>query len=245
MIDHLTVRVGDRDAVVPVYRTLLGTLGIEPDHTDPRFPEWGDWSFQQADDEHPVTRGLHVGFAAPSREAVDAFHAAGLAAGWEDDGAPGLRPQYLEDYYGGFLRDPDGNSIEAVHHGTVRTNGIVDHLWLRTRDLAAMRVFYLAIAGPAGLTVGIDTPDHLLLRAGGGSVSFVPGDVASSGVHLAFSADEPGPVDAFHAAALRAGGRDNGPPGERAIYHRGYHGAFVLDPDGHNIEVVHHGRPDA
>jgi catechol 2,3-dioxygenase-like lactoylglutathione lyase family enzyme len=59
-------------------------------------------------------------------------------------------------------------------------------------------------------------------------------------VHLAFSADEDATVRAFHAAALAAGYEDNGAPGERAVYHPGYYGAFVLDPDGHNVEVVNH-----
>ena len=62
-----------------------------------------------------MTRGLHVGFGAPSREHVDAFWQAGVEKGYPDDGR-GARPQYREDYYGGFLRDPDGNSAEAVHH---------------------------------------------------------------------------------------------------------------------------------
>ena len=67
------------------------------------------------DREHPVTRGLHVGFRAPSRAAVDAFWQAGIDAGYRDDGAPGPRTEYGPDYYGGFLLDPDGNSAEAVH----------------------------------------------------------------------------------------------------------------------------------
>ena len=62
----------------------------------------------------------------------------------------------------------------------------------------------------------------------------------ATGVHLAFSADENATVQAFHGAAIDAGYRDNGAPGERPVYHAGYYGAFVLDPDGHNIEVVNH-----
>ena len=59
-------------------------------------------------------------------------------------------------------------------------------------------------------------------------------------VHIAFATDRREQVDAFHAAAIAAGGRDNGPPGLRPLYSDGYYGAFVLDPDGHNIEAVHH-----
>lgn len=62
-------------------------------------------------------------------------------------------------------------------------------------------------------------------------------------VHIAFGAGDDATVRAFHAAALEAGHEDNGGPGERAVYHPGYYGAFVLDPDGHNVEVVNHNRP--
>ena len=61
-------------------------------------------------------------------------------------------------------------------------------------------------------------------------------------VHLAFSAGDDATVRAFHAAALAGGYEDNGAPGERVVYHPGYYGAFVLDPDGHNVEVVNHNR---
>ena len=60
---------------------------------------------------------LHVAFRAANRQQVDAFHAAALAAGGRDNGAPGLRPHYHPDYYGAFVLDPDGNNIEVVHHG--------------------------------------------------------------------------------------------------------------------------------
>jgi catechol 2,3-dioxygenase-like lactoylglutathione lyase family enzyme len=60
--------------------------------------------------------------------------------------------------------------------------------------------------------------------------------------HVAFMVSDMAAVDAFHAAALAAGGRDNGPPGLRPEYHAGYYGAFVLDPDGNNVEAVHHTR---
>ncbi len=243
MIDHVTIRVSDRDAAGPVYAALLQTLGLELGPPAPQDTgRWGYVSVRQADADHPPTTGLHLGFAASSRASVDAFHTAGLAAGWRDDGAPGPRPQYAEAYYGGFLLDPDGTSVEAVHHGAVRRDGVVDHLWLRTRDLPAVRRCFAAIAEPAGLTVGIDTAEHLLLRAGGGSVSFVPRDGPTRGVHFAFSADDDAPVDAFHAAALKAGCRDDGAPGLRPHYHPGYYAAFVRGPDDTSVEVVHHRR---
>ena len=74
-------------------------LGAEPSHTDAELVEWDDWAIGPTDREHPVTRGLHVGFRAPSREAVDAFWQAGIDAGYRDDGAPGPRTVYGPDYW--------------------------------------------------------------------------------------------------------------------------------------------------
>ena len=72
--------------------------------------------FSIAESDSPSS-GVHAAFASGSREAVDAFHAAALAAGGRDNGAPGLRPEYHEGYYAGSVLDPDGNNVEAVHHG--------------------------------------------------------------------------------------------------------------------------------
>ncbi len=99
------------------------------------------------------TQRLHVAFAAPNHEQVDAFWQAGVDAGHPDDGAPGPRPQYLEDYYGAFLRDPDGNSVEAVHYGGMRREGIIDHLRIRVADLPAATAFYTTVAATAGCMV--------------------------------------------------------------------------------------------
>jgi catechol 2,3-dioxygenase-like lactoylglutathione lyase family enzyme len=74
-----------------------------------------------------------------------------------------------------------------------------------------------------------------------GSFSIVHGEPTKN-AHIAFGATDNATVDAFHRAALAAGYRDNGRPGERPVYHPGYYGAFVLDPDGNNVEVVNHNR---
>jgi catechol 2,3-dioxygenase-like lactoylglutathione lyase family enzyme len=87
------------------------------------------------------------------------------------------------------------------------------------------------------------TPTATALQFSGADYSFSlvrDGRPLTEHVHLAFSAREDATVRAFHAAALAAGYEDNGAPGERAAYHPGYYGAFVLDPDGHNVEVVNH-----
>ena len=110
MFDHVGIAVSDFAASERFYRTVLSVLGVEPSHADAELVEWDHWAIGPMDREHPVTCGLHVGFRAPSREAVDAFWQAGIDAGYRDDGAPGPRTIYGPDYYGGFLLDPDGNT---------------------------------------------------------------------------------------------------------------------------------------
>src|SRR6266568_4575582 len=85
MLDHVTIRVSDREASRRFYNTLLG----EPTHSTDWFDEWKDFSLTQADGEHPVTRHLHVALAAPSQEDVDAFWQRGVEAGYRSDGEPG------------------------------------------------------------------------------------------------------------------------------------------------------------
>jgi catechol 2,3-dioxygenase-like lactoylglutathione lyase family enzyme len=243
VLDHVTIRVADRAASEAFYATVLRELGIEQTDSLDWIAEWDDFSLSPAEPGKPPTRRLHIGFVAPSREHVDAFWRAGTAAGYRDDGAPGPRPQYSEDYYGSFLLDPDGNSAEAVHGSWTGPPGNVDHLWIRVADVARARAFYATIAPYAGLRHGTDLPERAQFRTAGASFSLVPGDAPTEHVHLAFGAGEDAVVDAFHAGAVAAGYESNGAPGERPEYHPGYYGAFVCDPDGNNIEVVHHNRP--
>jgi catechol 2,3-dioxygenase-like lactoylglutathione lyase family enzyme len=243
MFDHVGVAVTDLAASERFYRTVLAVLGAEPSHADAALVEWEDWDIGPTDQEHPVTRGLHVGFRAPSREAVNAFWQAGIDAGCRDDGAPGPRAIYGPDYYGGFLLDPDGNSVEAVHASRANAvpDGSIDHLWIRVRDPAASRRFYTTIAPYAGLRIGVETAERVQMVGEDFSFSLVAdGRPLTEHVHLAFPAYDDETVRAFHAAALAAGYEDNGGPGERAVYHPGYYGAFVLDPDGLNVELVNH-----
>jgi catechol 2,3-dioxygenase-like lactoylglutathione lyase family enzyme len=242
VFDHVGIRVSDRAASEAFYTTVLQALGIEPTSRGEQYTEWDDFSLGQADAERPVTRHLHVGFVAPSREHVEAFWRAGTEAGYRSDGEPGPRPQYTEDYYGAFLLDPDGNSIEAVHHGSLRQGGNVDHLWIRVSDVDASTAFYETVGPAAGFRVGSELAGRTQFACVSGSFSVVAGEPVSEHVHLAFTADDDDTVERFHHDATAAGYRDNGAPGERPEYHAGYYGAFVLDPDGNNVEVVNHNR---
>ena len=242
MFDHVGIQVRDREASESFYATVLRALGVDRTNSDEEFTEWDDFGLGPATDDKPVTRRLHIAFAAASRDQVNEFWRAGTEAGYRDDGPPGERRQYSPDYYGGFLLDPDGNSVEAVHHRGMRSAGKIDHLWIRVADIPAAKRFYGTIAPYAGLRLGADTPERVQFRGErGGSFSLVPGPPTEN-MHFAFPAAENATVDAFHRAATQAGYRDNGRPGERPEYHAGYYGAFVCDPDGNNVEVVNHNR---
>jgi catechol 2,3-dioxygenase-like lactoylglutathione lyase family enzyme len=247
VFDHVAIAVSDLAASERFYRTVLGALGSEPSHADAELVEWEDWDIGPTDREHPLTHGLHVGFRARDRAQVNAFWQAGVDAGYRDDGGPGPRMQYGPGYYGGFLLDPDGNSIEAVYddqdHDDAVPEGRIDHLWIRVRDLETSRRFYTTIAPHAGLRLNHEDAGRVQFSVSDCSLSLVrDGRPLTEHLHLAFPAAEDAIVRAFHTAALAAGYEDHGAPGERAVYHPGYYGAFVLDPDGHNIEVVNHNR---
>jgi catechol 2,3-dioxygenase-like lactoylglutathione lyase family enzyme len=241
VFDHVEIRVSDRGASERFYDTVLRELDVGQTGREEDFTEWKDFSIAPARDDKPVTRRLHVAFFAPSREQVDAFWQAGTAAGYRDDGAPGLRSQYSPDYYGAFLLDPDGNSAEAVHHSRPREAGAIDHVWFRVGDVSAAKRFYEAVASHAGFRLKHDAPDRAQFVADVGSFSLVDGNPTEH-AHFAFPAGDNATVDAFHRALVGSGYRDNGAPGERPHYHPGYYGAFVLDPDGNNVELVNHNR---
>jgi catechol 2,3-dioxygenase-like lactoylglutathione lyase family enzyme len=241
MFDHVTIRVSDRDASERFYDTMLSVLGIDRTYRTRSFSEWRDFSVAEAEDAHPLTQRLHIAFVAPSQERVGECWQAAVDAGYTPDGEPGPRPQYGPDYYGGFLLDPDGNSAEAVHHDTLRRGGVVDHLWIRVADVAAAKRFYETVAPHAGIRLADATPERARFVGGTGSFSVVRG-TPTENVHMAFGAGDDADVRGFHEAAVAAGYRSLGEPGERAHYHPGYYAAYVLDPDGNNIEVVNHNR---
>jgi catechol 2,3-dioxygenase-like lactoylglutathione lyase family enzyme len=216
VFDHVEIHVADLASSRTFYVEALGL----PTH-DGELVEWGDFGIVE----------------------VDAWWNRMTEAGYENDGKPGERPQYSASYYGAFARDPDGNSVEAVHHATSRA-GEIDHLWLRTRDVSSAKRFYETVAPIVGIELEHAESDFLRMRFadGRGSFSFVDDDTPTQHVHLAFEAPDFDTVKRFHEAALDAGYQDNGPPGERPQYHPGYYGAFVLDADGHNVEAVFHDR---
>jgi catechol 2,3-dioxygenase-like lactoylglutathione lyase family enzyme len=117
---------------------------------------------------------------------------------------------------------------------------MIDHVNLGVGDLEASRRFYERALAPLGITVLMDFETTVGFGTEGKPAFWISDREPSAPLHLAFSAPGEATVDAFHEAALAAGGTDNGQPGLRPQYHESYYGAFVLDPDGNNIEAVTH-----
>jgi catechol 2,3-dioxygenase-like lactoylglutathione lyase family enzyme len=117
MFDHLGLHVRDLAAAARFYQAALQPLGHVAGSADGETASFGPsgepalWLYRAPG---AMPQGMHIGFAAPSRESVERFHAAGIAAGGRDNGKPGLRADYGPRYYAAFLIDPDGNNVEAV-----------------------------------------------------------------------------------------------------------------------------------
>ena len=242
MFDHITLRVADLASASSAFAAALDQLEIEQTTSTPSLSAWGNFALTQTDEEHPIARRVHIAFIAPTQAHVDRFAQAGIDAGLADDGPAGPRPEYADDYYAAFLKDPAGNGFEAVHRNGQRPRGIIDHVAIRVTDVEASTAFYSTIGEAAGLTIRRQAPDRASFSVGisGGSLSVIAGEPTQN-IHIAFSGGDD-QVRRFHADATAAGYRSNGEPGERARYHDGYYAAYVLDPDGNNIEVVNHHR---
>ncbi|MCF7804618.1 MAG: VOC family protein [Candidatus Marinimicrobia bacterium] len=114
---------------------------------------------------------------------------------------------------------------------------LIDHVHIRVSDLERSKEFYRRVLRSVGRKITSESPHHFAADE-----LFVTADKEpTNNFHLAFQAASPEMVQRFYSAGLEAGGQDNGAPGERSQYHPGYYGAYILDPDGNNIEAVYHG----
>lgn len=123
MFSHITLGTNDLESARRFYEPVMATLGIDQPFKLPATIVFGElvglklFIISPFDGgEAKPGNGPHTAFLAPDRAAVDAFHAAALAHGGTDEGAPGLRPHYHANYYGAYVRDPDGNKLQAVCH---------------------------------------------------------------------------------------------------------------------------------
>jgi catechol 2,3-dioxygenase-like lactoylglutathione lyase family enzyme len=232
VFDHVTLRVPDLPTAERRFQSLLDQLAFDETHSTRAIAVWGDFALTQTEDDAHLTRRAHVAFAARSRGAVDAFWEAGAAAGLageapaaQDDGA-----------YAAVLRDELENAFAAVHRDGRRPGVNVERVALAVADLGAALGFYRDVAATVGLEEHAGTATFA--AASGGRLSLEAGPPTAH-LHLAFPGDDDA-VRAFFSTLVAAGHRPNGEPGERARYHPGYFAAYVLDPDGNNIEVVDH-----
>ena len=263
MLSHVTLGSNDLARSEVFYSALMSILRqelLEASH------EHGFLMLGQPDWHHPHlficrpfdnlpatwSNGFHIAFMAADQEAVDQFHKTALAHGGYDEGGPGLRPMYAPDYYAAYVRDPDGNKLQAVCYLDGRkaaaTGDVISHITIGHADFERERSFYSAILAPLGM---IELPDEAHDKlAGFGSEGFQTpivyiqrpfnGRPASfgNGTHAAFSAPSRDAVDRFHAAALAHGGCSEGEPGLRPHYSANYYGAYIRDQVGNKLQAV-------
>lgn len=130
--------------------------------------------------------------------------------------------------------------MSAGDHGRCIVPAMIDHLGISVTDLARSLAFYERALAPLGYAVIMKLDHAAGLGVPGKPDFWIGAGERAAPVHVAFRTRSRADVRAFYEAAIAAGGKDNGPPGVRAMYHPDYYGAFVLDPDGHNVEAVCH-----
>ena len=176
MFDHVTIRVSDRAASERFYATVLEPLGIERTYAGESLTEWDDFSLAPADDEHPVTRRLHVGFVAPSREHADEFWRAGTPPATATTARPGRGRSTATTTTARSCSTRTATAPRRCTTARCASGGNVDHLWIRVADVAASKRFFETIAPYTGMRLRTDTPERARFAGGGGSFSVLAGD---------------------------------------------------------------------
>lgn len=263
MFSHFALGTNDLERAQAFYTAVMEVLGQSLVHTD---SDSAYLMFAPPDRRHPHlfvcrpfdglpatwSNGFHIAYRAPDTVSVERFFEAALSRGGYDEGAPGLRPQYENDYYGAYVRDPDGNKLQAVCYTGGRRTGatgdIISHITIGLADLARERAFYTAVFAELGIlelpAEGDDESSGYGLAGFQLPVVYVQptfdGRPATwgNGTHAAFAAASRDAVDQFHAAAVANGGFSDGPPGLRPGYSPNYYAAYVRDPVGNKLQAV-------
>jgi len=263
MYSHFTLGTNDVGRAERFYTPVLETLGQVPRGSVAQdgYLLFGlaDGSFPHIFIYHPFDglpatwgNGCHIAFNAPSCESVDAFYQAAMSHGGLDEGAPGCRPEYAADYYGAYVRDPDGNKLQAVCYTNGRSCGpignVISHITIGLGDLARERTFYTSVLDVLGVIEKPDDSDDVSIGYGLEGTELpalyvqrpFDGRAATwgNGTHTAFKAATKDAVHAFHKAALANGGSCDGPPGPRPEYSANYYAAYVRDPVGNKLQAV-------
>lgn len=263
MFSHFTLGTNDIDRAQKFYSATMAAIGqtllsASPDKfylkyglPDQRYPHL---FISEPFDGLPATwsNGYHIAFNAADTHAVDRFHAAALANGGSDDGPPGIRPYYAKDYYAAYVRDPDGNKLQAVCYTKGRSTGltgdIISHITVGLADLERDRAFYTAVLKVLGI---VEIPEEGDAHSAGyGYLGLAlpiiylqpPFDgrpaTWGNGCHTALAATSREAVDQFHRAAIANGGSDEGEPGLRPQYSANYYAAYVRDCLGNKLQAV-------
>ena len=263
MFSHFTLGSNDLKRSQQFYEPVLLALGLSRietgiedvltmySHPDQRHPHLFVCSPL---DGLPATwsNGFHLAFNAKTTDAVDAFYAAAMEHGGYDEGAPGLRKHYAPDYYAAYVRDPDGNKLQAVCYTAGRSSDqageILSHITLGHQSLAREQKFYQGVLSSLGYS---EIPEEGDFESAGFGidgyelpVTYIQpafdGRTATwgNGTHVAFLAPTRQSVDAFHRAALANDGKCCGAPGLRPQYSENYYAAYVYDPAGNKIQAV-------
>ena len=198
------------------------------------------------------SNGFHLAFNTSSSDKVDSFYEQALANGGFDEGAPGIRSHYAVDYYAAYVRDPDGNKLQAVCYtgGRSHTSSkpVISHITLGSADLERERRFYDAVMASIELTHLPDESDDISVAYGPADAELPVVYVGSpfdgraatwgNGTHVAFHADSHQMVHAFHEAAIQNGGSSDGEPGFRPDYSHPYYACYVRDAVGNKLQAV-------
>ena len=263
MFSHFTLGANDLKRSRRFYDAVMSSLGQTLIQA---APEEGYLMYGPPDQGYPHlficspfdglpatwSNGFHIAFNAADTAMVDRFHATALAEGGYDEGAPGLRPHYAADYYGAYVRDPDGNKLQTVCYSEGRragnTGDSLSHITIGLANLEREHAFCTAVLAPLGVVelpeegdaesagfglAGFDLPMLYLQPAfDGRPVTW------GNGCHTALAAPSRMAVDRFHAAGLERGGVCEGAPGLRPHYSANYYAAYLRDPVGNKLQAV-------
>ncbi|MGI9435652.1 MAG: VOC family protein [Geminicoccaceae bacterium] len=263
MFSHLNLGSNDLKRSEAFYTAVGPTIELPLLHVD---HDEGFFSLGKSDrsapplivcrpfDDLPATwsNGFHIAFMAKDEDAVRQFHRTALAHGGYDEGAPGLRTIYAPDYYAAYVRDPDGNKLQAVCYLDGRKTGpggdVISHITIGHADFERERAFYTAVLATLGI---VEIPEEGDANSAGFGIEGFETPIVyvqppfdgrpasfGNGTHVAFSASSREAVDRFHAEALAAGGSSDGEPGLRPHYSANYYGAYVRDRVGNKLQAV-------
>ena len=263
MFSHFTLGANNLERSLAFYGAIMPIIGCELLYTDsdavlmygPKEGQHPHIFIVRPFDDLPATwsNGFHIAFNVSSSAHVNRFYEMALANGGIDEGRPGIRDEYDTDYYAAYVRDPDGNKIQAVCYQNGRSHldddALLSHITLGYKDFTEATSFYRAIFSALEIDFIPSESDDSALAFGNSTVELplvfiqptFDGRPATwgNGTHCAFHATSKQMVKTFYSTALANGGTCDGAPGLREQYSPGYYSAYVRDSIGNKIQAVY------